>query len=112
MTLLQLLSQSSITWHGIKLNEPDWSYHSHTIAITVQSLSGRTSLHYMINAYASPLDFELPPASCNWRKWIDTGLPSPDDVCPWSKASEIQGSSYHVGAHSIVILVAKEVTES
>jgi glycogen operon protein len=112
MTLLQLLNQSSITWHGIKLNEPDWSYHSHTIAITVQSLSGRTAIHYMINAYTAPLDFDLPPAASNWRKWIDTGLPSPDDICPWSKATEIQGSSYHVGAHSIAILVAKEAKDS
>ena len=37
----------------------------------------------MINAYWEALAFELPPTEegAGWRRWIDTSLASPDDIC-------------------------------
>ena len=35
MTLNELLANSAKGWHGIKLDQPDWSDHSHSIAFTV-----------------------------------------------------------------------------
>jgi isoamylase len=85
MSLRELLDQRLITWHGVKLNEPDWAETSHSIAFTVQSLSGSMAMHYVINAYSEPLSFELPRLSLDpkhmWKRWIDTNLPSPQDIC-------------------------------
>ncbi len=63
MNLKQLLEQATMTWHGVNINKPDWSENSHSIALTVQSLSGKILMHYMINAYSKPLQFELPAAN-------------------------------------------------
>ena len=38
MTLNELLRQQSVQWHGVRLNAPDWSHESHTIAATVRLL--------------------------------------------------------------------------
>jgi len=38
MTLMELLRRAEIEWHGVALNHPDWSDHSHSIAFTLRSL--------------------------------------------------------------------------
>src|SRR5262249_53593202 len=37
-SLTELLKRAGIVWHGIRLEEPDWSDHSHAIAFTVRTL--------------------------------------------------------------------------
>lgn len=110
MSLSQMLDKGFITWHGIKLNEPDWSAHSHSIAFTVQSLSGHVALHFMINAYTEPLEFELPVQfngnKCIWHRWIDTFLPSPEDIVSWSEAPVTEHTTYNVNARSLAVLVS------
>ena len=32
-SLTAMLEKASKAWHGVKLNEPDWSDHSHTLAL-------------------------------------------------------------------------------
>jgi isoamylase len=46
----QLLHPKDITWHGVKLGEPDWRHASHSIAFTVSRM-GRTRYHVILNAY-------------------------------------------------------------
>ena len=108
MTLQELLLRADITWHGVALDCPDWSDHSHSLAFTLQSLSGRYSIHVMVNAFWEPLLFDLPfeiaGASGTWRRCIDTALPSPDDIQPWSEAPVHTEPSYLVGARSLVLL--------
>ena len=58
MTLRKLLLGQLIQWHGVKLNSPDWSENSHTIAATWALLKDQFLLHLMINAYWESL--ELP----------------------------------------------------
>ena len=60
MSLNQLVQRRLVKWHGVKLNQLDWSYQSHSIIFTTQSLSGDIMTHYMLNAYHEPLEFELP----------------------------------------------------
>ncbi len=107
MNLKQLLEQATMTWHGVNINKPDWSENSHSIALTVQSLSGKTLMHYMINAYSKPLQFELPFTNNGkeyiWKRWIDTSLPSPEDICVQNDAKEVK-NSYFVDAHSMAVL--------
>lgn len=111
MSLRALLDQRLITWHGVKLNEPDWAENSHSIAFTVQSLSGSMAMHYIINAYSEPLTFELPRLTLNsdhkWRRWIDTNLPSPQDICKWDEAPEVSDFVYSINAYSLAILIMR-----
>ncbi len=109
LTLSELLEQAQLEWHGVALNHPDWSDHSHSIAFTISSLRGRFVLHVMLNAYWEPLTFELPPAGseagARWRRWIDTSLPSPQDISAWEEAQIVSGSTYVAGPRSTVFLV-------
>ncbi len=107
MSLNQLLKTAEIRWHGVRLNQPDWSDHSHTISITVRSLSGEMKTHFLINAFKEPLVFELPVLDSGerWRRWIDTSLESPDDICHRDQAPEVRSQEYNVPAHTIVVLI-------
>ncbi len=109
LNLKQLLERSTFSWHGIALNLPDWSEDSHSIAVTVRSLSGTTSMYYMFNAYFKPLEFELPKIDSGsvkkWRRWIDTSLESPNDICMIGDGPAVSATIYNVEAHSIAVLV-------
>jgi glycogen operon protein len=106
-SLNQLLRRAPIEWHGVALNHPDWSDHSHSIAFTLRSWRARILLHGMLNAYWEPLTFELPPVSAEqgWRRWIDTALEAPDDICPWESAPVVRQPTYEVPPRSVVLLV-------
>jgi glycogen operon protein len=109
LTLNELLRRARIEWHGVALDRPDWSDFSHSLAFTVTSLGGSFRLHGMLNAWWEPLRFELPGASeargAAWRRWIDTSLPSPEDVVDWEKAPLVAGASYLVPPRSVAFLI-------
>lgn len=95
--------RTRITWHGVKLYQPDRSDSSHSLALT---LTHRTGHHHIIfNAYWEPLAFELPPAV--WRRIVDTSLPPPDDFCLPEAAPRIKNTHYVAAARSAVLLMAK-----
>lgn len=110
MTLQEFLDQGLITWHGTKLDKPNWADTSHSIAFTIMWPNGKLAIHYMINAFHSALSFSLPQKHKNqklhWKRWIDTSLPSPDDVVDRSACHKDARDEYHVAAHSVVILQA------
>jgi isoamylase len=68
-------------------------------------------MYVILNAYCEPLDFELPPVGHGttgpWRRWIDTGLQSPEDIVPWQVAPAWHDSTYRTAAHSAVMLFAE-----
>ena len=105
-TLMALLHQARFEWHGIKLCEPDWSEHSHTLSVTVTSFRGRFGLHLLVNAYWKPLTFELPPAGPGlvWRRVVDTALESPDDICDALQAPIVHDEKYLLQPRSVVLL--------
>jgi isoamylase len=109
--LSQLIRQSHLTWHGVKLYEPDWSDSSHSIAFTSRFTRRRMVFHAMFNAYWQPLDFELPPIIGSdhdpWRRWIDTSLDAPYDIVDWEDAPAIGASTYRASPRSVVVLVAR-----
>jgi glycogen operon protein len=108
LTLNQLLARARVECHGVKLHRPDWSNQSHSLAITASAVSADLDLYLVLNAYWEPLRFELPPipeASLGaWRRWLDTFLEAPDDICPISNAPLLAGPSYLVNPRSIVAL--------
>jgi glycogen operon protein len=109
MTLQELLRKRPIQWHGVRLNSPDWSDQSHSLAATSALLWDGLLLHVIVNAYWEPLEFELPPLSEAyepWRRCIDTFLASPEDVCPLEDAPIVPSAAYQVQPRSLVILFA------
>ena len=111
LSLNQLLRGTNLTWHGIKLGQPDWSDSSHSIAFTVEIRRERLLYHLIFNAYSEPLDFELPlvdkAGENRWRRWIDTALDSPDDITQLEAAESVPGDAYRAEAHSVVMLFAR-----
>ena len=106
VTLKQLLENTEFKWHGVRLNEPDWSDHSHSLAATFIGMNRRREMHIMGNAFRKPLEFTLPPTGAGhapWRLLIDTSLESPGDIHPPDAAPEITTSAYRVEAYSIVL---------
>ena len=107
LSLNQLLRQAKMTWHGIKLGQPDWSPDSHSLACTVQARDEKLFLHVIVNAYWELLDFEIPPPGKNgeaWRRWIDTTLESPQDIVEWPAAPPVTTGTYGAGPRSVVVL--------
>ncbi|HQZ64781.1 MAG TPA: glycogen debranching protein GlgX [Planctomycetaceae bacterium] len=109
MTLGQLLQCAKHAWHGVKLNQPDWSDASHALAHTAETLNGEFLIHVIFNAFWKPLDFELPLLHERnigpWRRWIDTSLTSPEDISDWPPQATVQELRYCAAAHSVVVLV-------
>jgi glycogen operon protein len=61
----------------------------------------------MLNAHYESLEFELPVLTdASWRRWLDTSLASPDDICRWDASPEHRDRSYRVQDRSVVMLIA------
>jgi isoamylase len=97
-------------WHGVKLNQPDWSENSYSIALQLEVEDHGLLFYTILNAYWESLDFELPPMDDPsfgpWRRWIDTSLDSPDDITEWEHSFPLSRSFYRAGARSTVVLIA------
>jgi len=111
VSLSQALREAKYAWHGVKLNQPDWSPTSHSLAIIAELKNEGMSLYIILNAYWEALEFELPilkKGAENWRRWIDTALDPPQDICEWNTAVPVAGGAYRAGARSVVVLIAGE----
>src|SRR5271165_6004168 len=100
VSLSQVLRESKHAWHGVKLNHPDWSPLSHSLAIGGELKNEGVRAHIIFNAYWEPLDFELPvlaDSSQNWWRWIDTALDPPHEICGWNGEERVPKSCYRVG---------------
>ncbi len=61
-------------WHGTKLNSPDWSSWSHTVAFSINKGNSNPLVWTGLNAYSKSIDFPLPKCKYNWLKVIDTSM--------------------------------------
>jgi glycogen operon protein len=107
-SLNELLKTANKAWHGTKLNQPDWSDDSHSLALSAEIKDEHIFVHWILNAYWEPLTFELPrlaEGSC-WHRWIDTTLESPHDITEWNSAPLMDAQSYVAGPRSVVVLVS------
>jgi glycogen operon protein len=108
VSLTQLIREASQTWHGVKLGEPDWSDHSHSLAFEATLRQEGLLVYLILNAYWEPLVFELPATrddgARSWRRWIDTSLSCPDDIVPWQEARPSVDHTYRAAARSVVVL--------
>ena len=109
MSLNRLIREANKAWHGVHLNQPDWSDHSHSVAFTAEIRREKLLFHLILMPYWKPLDFEIPPVATNpdanpWRLWIDTAQETPNDIVPWEEASVFRGLTYRAEARSVVVL--------
>ena len=61
-------------WHGTKLDSPDWSSWSHTVAFSINKDNTSPLVWIGLNAYSKSIDFPLPKCKYNWLKVIDTSM--------------------------------------
>ncbi len=97
-----------ISWHGVKLGEPDWSDQSRSLAFSLRHPAAHEFLHVMLNAYWEPLAFELPllgQGEC-WYRVVNTALALPDAFCELETTSPHTQDTYRVEARSCVVLIA------
>ena len=105
VSISAMLDQANKSWHGVKLNQPDWSGHSRSVALYAELKKEGLMFYFILNAYWEPLEFELPTLeNGRWRRWIDTSLNSPSDIVPWETAPPVQGIKYLVADRSVVML--------
>ena len=96
-----------IVWHGIKLDLPDWSETSHSLAYSLIGASKTDGgLHIMVNAFWHPLTFEIPVINgYSWRSIIDT-MRLPNSFQDAEVAEEVKGNEITVGERSVTVLFA------
>jgi glycogen operon protein len=104
---------NDVSWHGVRPDKPDWSYHSHSLAFHIRQSTERANagdLFAMLNAWTEPLKFALPtvPPGYGWRRIIDTHCPAPDDFLSDAQGSEVDGSPYRTWPRSSVVLLLSE----
>ncbi|MBL8349820.1 MAG: glycogen debranching protein GlgX [Burkholderiaceae bacterium] len=110
LTLAELMAHARVQLHGVRLESPDTAAESHSLAITASTLSGEVLMHFALNAWWHPLDFELPAlpdwADSGWRRVIDSSRPAPEDLSEPEAGERVAGGSHHVGPRSVVVLFA------
>jgi glycogen operon protein len=110
-SLNQLLANARTAWHGVKLEQPDWGDWSHSLAFGAEIEKEKLLFHMITNAFWDALEFELPTirdgSESGWRRWIDTGLDSPQDIVDWQAAPAVPGDNYRVEPRSVVVLFVR-----
>jgi isoamylase len=105
-SLHEIIAQSGIRWHGVKLNLPDWGDHSHAIAMESKKLNSDHVSYVVFNAYWENLTFELPESpSGKWQRVVDTSLNEKQDIHVPGGKKHFVNKNYLVNARSIVILI-------
>ncbi|RXH55879.1 Glycogen debranching enzyme [Granulicella sibirica] len=102
------VNPNKMEWHGIHLDQPDWSADSHSLAFTWRNESLGEVRYVAINSFWETLEFDLPPVtggkSSGWLRLVDTSLASPFDIADLGEYVPIQGSTYIVNPRSAIIL--------
>lgn len=109
VSLAEILHRSEICWHGVRAYTPDWSGHSHALAMSAISLDVKVSIYMIFNSYWDPLKFSLPlpppDIKGSWGRIIDTSLASPHDITPLGEPLKPVGNSYQAAPRSCCLFV-------
>ena len=116
MSLTEWIREGIKGWHGVNLNQPDWSERSHSVALSAELKNEGLIAHFIFNAYWEPLDFDLPRTDSgkpiSWRRWIDTSQEAPSDIVAWEEAPAIPPGKYRTGPQSVIVLWARLIDET
>src|SRR6202166_801808 len=96
--------REDISWYGVGPTA-DLSYDSRSLAFCLHGASqGDDDIYAMINSYWEELEFHIQEGRPQeWKRIVDTGLPSPDDFS--DRGLPLERTKYLVAPRSIVILV-------
>ncbi|WP_126992719.1 glycogen debranching protein GlgX [Thermosipho globiformans] len=102
---------ADISWHGIKPFQPDWGYHSHSIAFMIsgsdflcKDAKEDNDIFVILNQWREPLTFTLPILhGKTWYRVVDTAKPSPYDFLDSPKQV---GFVYTAEPRSSVVLIS------
>jgi glycogen operon protein len=99
---------AAVTWHGVRLNQPDWGEDSHSLAIELVQPESQEHLHVMLNAYWEALSFDLPalPPGRQWNRLVHTALPDGQDISEPPSPLAAGEHQYRVEPRSAAVLVA------
>ncbi len=90
-------------WHGTKLDMPDWSSWSHTVAFSINKGKTNPLVWIGLNAYSKSIDFSLPKCKHNWLKVIDTSM---SEIF---KPLTINEKSVSIKSRSSLLIISEEV---
>jgi glycogen operon protein len=100
--------RDDIHWYGTD-RDVDISYRSGTLSFCLHGASqDDIDIYGMINACRDSLQFHIHerPAG-QWKRLVDTALPSPDDFAEPSGEAAVSQEYYTVQGRSVVVLVAR-----
>jgi glycogen operon protein len=98
-----------VSWHGVKVGEPDWTGQQRLFAFQLHSGPGRQQLYVLFNAHWDWQKFNLPShdGRWNWQRLVDTNLPTPQDIVEVKDAVQLRPGDYYLAApRSAVILIS------
>jgi len=96
--------REDVSWYGTG-ETVDFSYNSHSLAFCLHGSSqADDDIYVMINGYWEDLEFPVQEGTApEWKRIVDTALPSPDDFT--DQGVTLERTSYSVAARSIVVLL-------
>lgn len=109
--LMNASSGTEIHWHGVRLNQPDLSESSHSLAFELINRACGEHLFVLLNAYLEPLQFDLPQLAPGlaWRRLLDTSRQAPQDFCDPPAALGKRQAAYRLEARASAVLVAAKL---
>ena len=102
-----------VTWHGVRLGEPDFTAISRSLAMHLAGDYASTpdcDIYLAVNAWIGDLDFELPtpPPGSRWVRAVDTAAAPPHDIAEEGAERELTDPSrLLVRARSCIVLRSK-----
>ncbi len=104
-----------ITWHGCRLDEPDWSGESHFLALLINGSSlchngtmkqSDSDIFIALNASLEEKKIEIPssPSGKNWRLVIRTDNEAPDDIYSPESSPEVMEDTLTIERASALVL--------
>ena len=112
-----LVGLADIYWHGTEPQAPDFGPTSRVIAFAIDGrFTGRddekpdADVYVAINGGDVATAFLIPlsPQGKPWRRVVDTGLPSPQDIVGEGEGGLVpDGSRYPVGPFSLIVLATE-----
>ncbi|MFH1304008.1 MAG: isoamylase [Planctomycetota bacterium] len=100
--------REDVHWYGVT-RYVDLSASSNTLAFCLHGAEeADTDIYVMINGSANAISFGIHEGTPgDWKRFVDTALPSPEDILEPENALTVSTISYNVQGRSVVVLVRK-----
>jgi glycogen operon protein len=100
--------REDLQWYGAN-GEPDLTRESRSLAWRLRGVQfDEGDLYVMINAHDQPLTFHIQEGAVrDWRRVVDTSLPSPADIAEPRGEHKLKSLDYEVGPRSVVVLARR-----